>query len=95
MSPTGDLLVTFIFLLGRCPVELAQGPSRVALASHFARGSTPFWVTMQSLTEVRSKAELVWTHGNIVLGACATTSPAHLDQGLSTVLAQDHFYSDF
>ena len=95
MSPTGDLLVTFIFLLGRCPVELAQGPSRVALASHFARGSTPFWVTMQSLTEVGSKAELAWTDGNIVLDTCTTTSSAHLDQELSTVLAQDHFYSDF
>jgi hypothetical protein len=50
---------------------------------------------MQSLTEVGSKAELAWTDGNIVLDTCTTTSSAHLDQELSTVLAQDHFYSDF
>ena len=45
MSPTGDLLVTFIFLWGRCPLELAQRPSCVALVLHFAGRSTPFWVT--------------------------------------------------
>ena len=45
MSPTGDLLVTFIFLWGRCPLELAQRPSCVALVLHLARRSTPFWVT--------------------------------------------------
>ena len=44
MSPTGDLLVTQFFL-GKCPLELAQGPSCVALAWHKARGSTPFGVT--------------------------------------------------
>ena len=33
------------FFLGKCPLELAQGPSRVALAWHKARGSTPFGVT--------------------------------------------------
>ena len=44
MSPTGDLLVTN-FVLGKCPLELAQGPSRVALAWHKARGITPFGVT--------------------------------------------------
>ena len=48
MSPTGDLLVTFIFLWGRCPLELAQRPSRVALVLHLARRSTPFWVTILS-----------------------------------------------
>ena len=37
--------VTFIFLWGRCPLELAQGPSCVALVLHLARRSTPFWVT--------------------------------------------------
>jgi hypothetical protein len=31
--------------LGRCPLELAQGPSRVALAWHNAGSSTPFGVT--------------------------------------------------
>ena len=46
MSPTGDLLVTFIFLWGRCPLELAQRPSCVALVLHLARRSTPFWVTI-------------------------------------------------
>ena len=33
------------FYLGRCPLELAQGPSRVALAWHKAGGCTPFGVT--------------------------------------------------
>ena len=33
------------FCLGRCSLELARGPSRVALAWHFARRSTPFGVT--------------------------------------------------
>lgn len=33
------------FSLGRCPLELAQGPSRVALAWHIAGSSTPFGVT--------------------------------------------------
>ena len=46
MSPTGDLLVTFIFLWGRCPLELAQRPSCVALVLHLARRSTPFRVTI-------------------------------------------------
>ena len=34
------------FCLGRCPLELAQRPLRVALAWHFARRSTPFGVTI-------------------------------------------------
>ena len=34
------------FFLGQCPLELAQGPARVALAWHKARGSTPFGVTV-------------------------------------------------
>ena len=33
------------FCLGRCSLELAQRPSRVALAWHLARRSTPFGVT--------------------------------------------------
>lgn len=37
-SPTGDLFVTPIFS-GRCPLELAQGPSSVALALHETGGS--------------------------------------------------------
>ena len=45
MSPTGDLHVTLIFLWGGVSLELAQGPSRVALAWHLARRSTPFGVT--------------------------------------------------
>ena len=45
MSPTGDLLVTFIFLWGDVPLELAQGLSRVALAWHAAGRSAPFGVT--------------------------------------------------
>ena len=34
MSPTGDLLVTFIFFWGRGSLELAQRLPRVALALH-------------------------------------------------------------
>ena len=45
MSPTGDLLVTLIFVRGRGSLELAQRLPRVALALHNARRSTPFWVT--------------------------------------------------
>ncbi len=33
------------FCLGGCSLELAQGPSRVALALHLARRSTPLGVT--------------------------------------------------
>ena len=33
------------FSLGKCALELAQGPSRVALAWHIAGGSSPFGVT--------------------------------------------------
>ena len=46
MSPTGDLHVTLIFLWGGVSLELAQGPSRVALAWHSAGSSTPFGVTI-------------------------------------------------
>ena len=45
MSPTGDLLVTFIFLWGES-LELAQSLSCVALALHIAGRSTPFGVTI-------------------------------------------------
>ena len=37
------------FYMGRCFLELAQKPSSVALAWHFARSSTPFGVTNRSL----------------------------------------------
>ena len=43
------------FSLGRCSLELAQGPSGFALASHPARSSTPFWVT-KSIYLWKSKA---------------------------------------
>ena len=45
MSPTGDLLVTLIFVWGWCHLELAQVPTRVALALHTAGRSSPFGVT--------------------------------------------------
>ena len=45
MSPTGDLHVTLIFLWGGVSLELAQGPSRVALAWHKAKRGTPFGET--------------------------------------------------
>ena len=54
MSPTGDLHVTLIFLWGGVSLELAQGPSRVALAWHSAGSSTPFGVTM-SILNIGSK----------------------------------------
>ena len=47
IPPTGGLICHIYFSLGRCPLELAQGPSRVALALHLARGSAPFGVTSQ------------------------------------------------
>ena len=55
MSPTGDLLVTQFFL-GKCPLELAQGPSCVALAWHKARGSTPFGVTVHVVASMHACA---------------------------------------
>ena len=42
------------FWLGRCPLELAQWPSRVALAWHLARRSTPFGVTKTHWTVILS-----------------------------------------
>ena len=44
MSQLG-LACHIYFSPGRCPLELAQGPSRVALAWHNAGSSTPFGVT--------------------------------------------------
>ena len=38
------------FSLGRRSLELAQRPSRVALAPHIAGSSTPFWVTFNNLS---------------------------------------------
>ena len=91
------------FYLGRCPLELAQGPSRVALAWRKAGGCTPFGVT-NSVVYLR-----IWNQGCVRLANCqhrgkfkntATHSmkmPAgkNMYASLSTVLAQDHFYSDF
>ena len=51
MSPTGDLLVTSIFLWGGCLLELAQELPRVALAWHLAGSSTPFGVTGAALVD--------------------------------------------
>ena len=45
MSPTGDSIVTHIFVSGWCHCELAQVSTRVALVLHFAGCSTPFEVT--------------------------------------------------
>jgi hypothetical protein len=70
MSPTGDLLVTFIFLWGRCPLELAQRPSCVALVLHLARRSTPFWVTIAPLAP---KQGVVRT---ALLGSCGVQAQA-------------------
>ena len=48
------------FSLGRYPLELAQGTSCVALASHIARSSTPFGVTeMPSWLGVNLKSNSV------------------------------------
>ena len=55
MSPTGDLLVTLIFVRGRGSLELAQRLPRVALALHNARRSTPFWVTRLQLSAAASQ----------------------------------------
>ena len=45
------------FFLGRCPLELAQGLSSVALALHEAGGSTPFGVTMNCKREREKETE--------------------------------------
>ena len=47
MSPTGDLLVTTIFLRGGFALGLAQGSSSVTLALHKASCCTPKWVTIE------------------------------------------------
>jgi hypothetical protein len=75
MSPTGDLLVTFIFLWGRCPLELAQRPPCVALALHLARRSTPFGVTI-------AREEILAARARVVLPSATsarTTMMEHTD----------------
>ena len=54
MSPTGDLLVTFFFVWGGV-FELAQEPSRVALAWHTAGRSAPFGVTLSQGSKAKEK----------------------------------------
>ena len=59
--------------MGRVPLELAQRPSRVALAWHFARSSTPFGVTSLFLyqeffflqTEAKQKRGPMWLIGGL------------------------------
>ena len=51
MSPTGDLLVTFF--VGRMPLKLAQGLSRVELALRAARCSTPKGVTIPTSSKAQ------------------------------------------
>jgi len=55
MFPTGDLLVT-LFFLGRCPLGLAQRPSRVVLGLHIPGDSTPFGVTRSNSTKCAPQA---------------------------------------
>ena len=43
------------FSAGRCPLELAQGLSRVALAWHDAGGSAPFGVTYTCIAQGRAQ----------------------------------------
>ena len=102
-SPTGDLLVTLIFIWGGVLSSLLMGPSREALAWHKAGGCTPFGVT-NSVVYLS-----IWNQGCVRLANCqprgkfentATHSmkmPAgkNMYASLSTVPAQDHFYSDF
>ena len=59
MSPTGDLLVTLIFLWGRILLSLLRGRARVALAWHKAGSSTPFGVTILLKTSVDIMVVLV------------------------------------
>ena len=85
MTPTGVLLVTPIFLWGVGFASLLAGHPRVALALHNARCGTPFWVTISS-----------WRlQGAPVMTLPARTRKRSHRHSLSTVLAQDHFYSDF
>ena len=45
ITPTGVFACHIYFSVGVCVLELAQGPPRVARASHSAGSSAPFWVT--------------------------------------------------
>ena len=85
MTPTGVLLVTPIFLWGVSRTSLLADCSRVALALHNARCGTPFWVTRK----MHHCPGAPQTHCHLLVQLLVGML------GLSTVLAQDHFYSDF
>ena len=84
MTPTGVLLVTPIFLWGVGLASLLAGRSRVALALHNVSCGTPFGVT-----SLGCGTRAPW------LTIAANAWPQLWSVALSTVLAQDHFYSDF
>jgi hypothetical protein len=87
--------------MGRCSLELAQGPSRVALAWHNAGGCTPFGVTIISYRcdslVVGSSLSLRGPplKANSAVPTLVLLAQLRVAYFLSTVLAQDHFYSDF
>ena len=56
MSPTGDLIVTFIFA-GEVFLELAQEPLRVAPELHQSGRSPPFRVTIMKRGEWGQEVE--------------------------------------
>ena len=85
MTPTGVLLVTPIFLWGVSRTSLLADCSRVALALHNARCGTPFWVTRKMHHCPGAPQTHCRLLAQLLIGML----------GLSTVLAQDHFYSDF
>ena len=59
MSPTGDLLVTMIFLWGGVLPSLLGSPSRVASASHRAASSTPFLGNLESVAVPREMQDVL------------------------------------
>ena len=81
------------FYMGRCPLELAQGLSRVALAWHKAGGCTPFGVTNKYYFVVKRYSLEANRNSATPCKRAATEMKCFVS--LSTVLAQDHFYSDF
>ena len=80
MSQLG-LACHIYFSVGRCLLELAQGPSRVALAWHKAGGSTPLGVT-----DLKSLGEYSET-----VRQCAGTHKKHKEhtQNLALSLSDD------
>ena len=67
--------------MGRCALELAQGPSRVALAWHFAGGSSPLGVTgeqrqLRAGLELQLSIQSSWAAHVLAFGTAVQTTSA-------------------